>query len=45
MGRLHTARLMREYWSDMPMPELVRALVGECPVAASRMSPFGFRAS
>jgi hypothetical protein len=30
-GRLHTARLLREHGPDKPVPDLIRAPVGECP--------------
>jgi hypothetical protein len=30
-GRLHTARWVREYGPDRPMPDLTRTPVGECP--------------
>jgi hypothetical protein len=30
-GRVHTARLVREYGPDKPMPDLTRPPVGECP--------------
>jgi len=30
-GRLHTARLLRAYGPDKPVPDLIRALAGECP--------------
>ena len=30
-GRLHTAGLLREHGPDTLVPDLIRALVGECP--------------
>jgi hypothetical protein len=37
-GRLHTARLLAEHGSDLPMPDLRRIIAADCPrMAANKM--------